>query len=133
MRLFSLILSSLRILTSNVFLSIYLIVCCIYHKPKRFDESSSESDSSDSDASDSDSGRARPGGRLRHIHQTHRSHPHPHHQSGEGSEEGQVMRDSGGSGTVQEFEPNESEPNAYERPPGAGKGKKGKEFDPGER
>lgn len=54
-------------------------VCCIYHKPRAFDESSSESSDSDSDGSSSsapesssdDDGAARPSRGMRHRH-THR-------------------------------------------------------------
>jgi hypothetical protein len=35
----------------------YIIVCCIYHKPRKFDESSSESSSSGSSSSDDDAPR----------------------------------------------------------------------------
>ena len=69
------------------------LVCCIYHKPKRFDESSGE-DSSDSD-SDSNCGRE--------------SHPHIGHHSGDNGTERHC--DSGGI-------PEDSEPNAYEVGPG---------------
>ncbi|KAI3617792.1 hypothetical protein CBS9595_003701 [Malassezia furfur] len=54
-------------------------ICCIYHKPRAFDESSSESSDSDSDGSSSsapesssdDDGAARPSRGMRHRH-THR-------------------------------------------------------------
>jgi protein phosphatase 1 regulatory subunit 11 len=49
-------------------------VCCIYHRPRRFDESSDEEDSSETDSS-SDDDTARPSGQYRrHLH---------HHVDGE--------------------------------------------------
>lgn len=81
-------------------------VCCIYHKPKRFDESSDE-DSSDSD-SDSD----------------HHSHTHSHHRHGHGHEaQGAERSLPEVGGVVHELE-DESGPNAYERDPGSKKGKR---------
>ncbi|KAI0052330.1 hypothetical protein FA95DRAFT_1601991 [Auriscalpium vulgare] len=77
-------------------------ICCIYHKPKRFDESSDE-DSSDSD-SDSD-GRARP---------TQRRHHHHHH-------DGQGQRDSEGTDVHEEIDRDDR--NAYELVPRSSKGK----------
>ncbi|KAI5119650.1 hypothetical protein M0805_009011 [Coniferiporia weirii] len=109
-------------------------ICCIYHKPRRFDESSSESsDSSGSDV-DSDSssgGRARPHGRLAQANRRHRAHPHPHGEGdGEHSDAGgecaHAPRDGNQSGSVQELEGSDPEPNAYEKQPSAGKGRKGK-------
>ncbi|KAH8112743.1 phosphatase inhibitor-domain-containing protein [Phellopilus nigrolimitatus] len=108
-------------------------ICCIYHKPRRFDESSSESSDSDADSDSgagSDSscgGRAQPRGRLSRRNHRHRAH-RPHSQDGEngtsGAGEGQAVREAGESETVQGLE---EEPNAYERQPPPGKGKKGKE------
>ncbi|GAA5906049.1 PPP1R11/YPI1 family protein [Sporobolomyces salmoneus] len=104
-------------------------ICCIYHKPKEFDESSDESDSSgeDSDSSigSADSREARPqpsSRRRRHRH-------HHHHHDGDcnhgASEGGSTTRSNGGgSQTVVELPPTPI-PNAYERQPGTG-GDKGK-------
>jgi len=52
-------------------------ICCIYHRPRRFDESSDEDSSgseSDSDVDDDDHGGARPSGQYRR---------HRHHVDGE--------------------------------------------------
>ena len=49
-------------------------VCCIYHRPRQFDESSDE-DSSDSESGSDDDGTAKPSGRYRR---------HRHHVDGEG-------------------------------------------------
>jgi len=87
-------------------------ICCIYHKPKRFDESSDE-DSSDSD-SESD---------CSHGH----DHSRAHAQRSAGE---RVERSRSGSEireVVHKLE-DESEPNAYEVGPGS---KKGKKKDPG--
>ena len=81
-------------------------VCCIYHKARKFGESSSEESSSDSD-SDSD---------YDHSHQNHR-----HYQSASGG--GGAERERNGEGAqVKELE-SDDEPNAYERPPGWKKNK----------
>ncbi|KAI0058758.1 hypothetical protein BV25DRAFT_1772106, partial [Artomyces pyxidatus] len=77
-------------------------ICCIYHKPKRFDESSDE-DSSDEDSGADD--RARP---------THRHHYHDHHHHRQASSEG---RD------VHTVESDRDDRNAYEVYPRASKGK----------
>jgi len=84
-------------------------ICCIYHKPRRFDESSSESesDSSDSDGRD----RARPTRRCRHHHGAHRHG----HEDGSGSASGIARRDAQGGSTVHEID--DSDVNAYERNP----------------
>lgn len=52
----------------------FFLVCCIYHRPRRFDESSDEEDSSETDSS-SDDGTARPSGQYRR---------HGRHMDGEG-------------------------------------------------
>lgn len=81
-------------------------VCCIYHKARKFGESSSEESSSDSD-SDSDCGRSH--------------HHHRHHQSADG--DGGAERERNGEcAQVEELE-SDGEPNAYERPPGWKKNK----------
>jgi protein phosphatase 1 regulatory subunit 11 len=77
-------------------------ICCIYHKPKQFDESSDESDTD----SDSDCG---------HDHRNGR-HNHSDH-SDDGALRGSP--DNGAIGTVEESD----EPNAYEIMPSK-KGKK---------
>ncbi len=45
-------------------------VCCIYHRPRRFDESSDEEDSSGTDSS-SDDDTARPSGQYRRQRHRH--------------------------------------------------------------
>jgi hypothetical protein len=98
-------------------------VCCIYHKPRRFDESSSEEDSSDSD-SGSDGGAKPTNYRRRWRHHRH-EHDHDH-----GEDCGSTQRDtresngntSSASSTVHESDPT-PEPNAYERGPSTSKGK----------
>ncbi|KAF8176146.1 phosphatase inhibitor-domain-containing protein [Mycena galopus ATCC 62051] len=91
-------------------------ICCIYHKPKNFDESSSEdSDSSDEDSDSSlDDGRARmrPRSGSNHNH-----HSHPHSDGGAGA----AQRNPQTSGVAQLAEV--SEPNAYEMVPSGKKGK----------
>lgn len=81
-------------------------VCCIYHKARKFGESSSEESSSDSD-SDSECDRAH--------------HHHRHHQPANGNGGGERERD-GERAQVEELE-SDDEPNAYERPPGWKKNK----------
>ncbi|QRV89543.1 Type 1 phosphatases regulator YPI1 [Ceratobasidium sp. AG-Ba] len=81
-------------------------ICCIYHKPKRFDESSDES-SDDSDAScGSNDSRTRP----RHNH---------NHSPDQRSQPTNLASGSGSSTTI--FQP---EPNAYEKPSSNPKGKR---------
>lgn len=76
-------------------------VCCIYHKTKKFGESSSEESSSDSDS----------GSECDHTHHRHRHH---HPANGDGGAE---RERSGEGGQVEELE-SDDEPNAYERPSG---------------
>ena len=76
-------------------------VCCIYHKARKFAESSSEDSSSDSD-SDSD--------------RDHTHHRHRHHQSANGN--GGAEKERNGEGAQVEELESDDEPNAYERPPG---------------
>ncbi|KAF8123493.1 phosphatase inhibitor-domain-containing protein [Boletus edulis] len=86
-------------------------ICCIYHKPRPFDESSSESESESESASDAESDksgrygddRARPTRRCRHS-----SHGH-----GCGHN---VVRRDGQGGVVHEPD-SDSDVNAYEREP----------------
>ncbi|KZT67922.1 hypothetical protein DAEQUDRAFT_812456 [Daedalea quercina L-15889] len=87
-------------------------ICCIYHKPKAFDESSSE-ESSDSDSDSGDDGRARPVNRPRNHH----------HHHGDGSPNGQAMRHGNGGGVVHELESESDDVNVYERQPKKPKGK----------
>ncbi|KAJ6544980.1 phosphatase inhibitor-domain-containing protein [Mycena vulgaris] len=92
-------------------------ICCIYHKPKNFDESSDE-DSSDSDSSDSSYDDVRSRARRNHERQ-HRPHPHPHpHPSGSAA----AQRDPQ-SAAVTQLEDTVSQPNAYEIVPSGKKGK----------
>ncbi|KAF9802976.1 hypothetical protein IEO21_09766 [Rhodonia placenta] len=89
-------------------------ICCIYHKPKKFDESSSE-ESSDSDSDSSCS-------------HGHPSHPHRHHHpAASGGADGQAVR-GGDSGTVvEELSDISDDVNMYERMSGGRKShKKGK-------
>ncbi|KAK6996531.1 phosphatase inhibitor-containing protein [Favolaschia claudopus] len=94
-------------------------ICCIYHKPKDFDESSSEDDSSSDEDSDSslDDGRARP---RRGSNHSHHPHPHPHPDGGAGA----AQRDPQITGMAELEEA--AEPNAYEMVPSSGKKGKGK-------
>jgi len=64
---------------AKLMLRTFVPVCCIYHRPRRFDESSDEDSSgteSDSDVDDHGSGGARPSGQYRR-------HRHRHHVDGE--------------------------------------------------
>ncbi|KAF9778894.1 phosphatase inhibitor-domain-containing protein [Thelephora terrestris] len=81
-------------------------ICCIYHKARKFGESSSEESSSDSDSE------------CDHDH-----HRHQHHRSVQGNGGTEKERNPEGA-EVEELE-SDNEPNAYERPPGW-KRKKGK-------
>ncbi|GAA5821015.1 hypothetical protein JCM11251_001921 [Rhodosporidiobolus azoricus] len=110
-------------------------ICCIYHKPKAFDESSDESSgSSGDDAGDSDSSagsldsrssaaaRRRSRRSVRRHHHHHHDGPCEHGEGGEG--ESGAVRKNGGSSTVLEQPKEKPEPNAYERSGGGGgKGK----------
>jgi len=110
------------------------LVCCIYHKPKAFDESSDESssDGGDSDASigSADSRQARSNPRRRNPRH------HRHHEDAEecghgaGPSSSGVTRSSGGGSQVETIAP-PPVPNAYEKQPatgggGSGSGGKGK-------
>ncbi|KAI0955581.1 hypothetical protein AcV7_006208 [Taiwanofungus camphoratus] len=88
-------------------------ICCIYHKPKKFDESSSE-ESSDSDSDSSCS----------HDHRRpHRGRARRPASSANGN--GQAMRSNQAGGVIHELEGSSDEANVYERAPGR-KSKKGK-------
>jgi protein phosphatase 1 regulatory subunit 11 len=91
------------------------IVCCIYRKPRAFDESSSEESSSDDGSGPDDDGAARPAsnGNPRRRGNNHHRHLHEH------GEDGTCQAD--GSANVAQLE-DKAEPNAYERT-GKGKGK----------
>jgi len=80
------------------------LVCCIYHKPRRFDESSEEESSgsdSDSDCQNSSCPRQR---RTRHP-------------EGDGHSDGRATRDAPNKGVIHEVEEAGSSGNAYERAP----------------
>lgn len=79
-------------------------ICCIYHKPRRFDESSEEESSdsdSDSDCQHSDCPRQR---RM-------------HHPEGDGQSDGLAARGVPNVGVIHEVEEAGSSGNAYERTP----------------
>ncbi|KAF5359814.1 hypothetical protein D9756_003638 [Leucocoprinus leucothites] len=80
-------------------------ICCIYHKPRRFDESSSEESSSDESDSDSSCGGE---GHDHHDHHHHHHGRHRHrHNHKHKPRDREVDGECGG----------EPEPNAYERQP----------------
>ena len=88
-----------------------ILVCCIYHKPKKFDESSDESDSDSSDCEG-------------HNH----DHPAPRSDTrsqvpGPGQGPSQVPRNNGGSEVLLQSDPG---PNAYEKSFPKSKSDKGK-------
>ncbi|KAM5539270.1 hypothetical protein V8D89_007143 [Ganoderma adspersum] len=83
-------------------------ICCIYHKPRQYDESSS-SESSDSDSEpDSDAAARR---RCNHDH----DHDHDHHDADSGHNT--ASRNEEGGGVVHELESDEDDANVYERRP----------------
>ncbi|KDR76160.1 hypothetical protein GALMADRAFT_247379, partial [Galerina marginata CBS 339.88] len=87
-------------------------ICCIYHKPRRFDESSDESDSdSDSDVDHS-----------HHNHNHNHGHDHPHSSAGPSSHG--LLPPNPNGGVVHELEPTEDDSNAYEKQPTSNKGKR---------
>lgn len=60
--------------------------CCIFHKPRAFDESDSDESSSESSESDVDNSRARPSRKKKkkhkhscHMHHCDNKHDHDHH------------------------------------------------------
>ena len=86
-------------------------VCCIYHKPRRFDESSSEEESDSESESE-----------CRHHHD-HSSHAP---SSGGGSSSSGAHQTRDGPSLVSISHDDKSEPNAYEKqPPSKGKRKTG--------
>ncbi|KAM0790487.1 hypothetical protein ACM66B_003362 [Microbotryomycetes sp. NB124-2] len=113
-------------------------ICCIYHKPKEFDESSDESCSDgDSDASSAGSADSREGARNprnNSIAKKRKQHKHRHeHAHGPdctaahagGSNSGQLRQNGPGSTMLERPSSPQPQPNAYERnpAPGGGKGK----------
>ncbi|KZP17715.1 hypothetical protein FIBSPDRAFT_864708 [Athelia psychrophila] len=106
---------------SFAFAFAFALVCCIYHKPKRFDESSSE-ESSDSD-SDSDVDSGCEGHNHTHRHRTPLDRAAPARRRPAARDEGAARERGGADGAVHELElQDDSEPNAYEAAPS----KKGK-------
>jgi len=102
-------------------------ICCIYHKPKRFDESSDSDSSSSDDGSDSECDHE-------HHHHRHQCSSRRPDRQGSGDDDGSGGRQDAlaardDSTTVTVHEPTEAEPNAYEKqPPDSkrkGKGKRG--------
>ncbi|KAJ2978110.1 hypothetical protein NUW54_g11333 [Trametes sanguinea] len=83
-------------------------ICCIYHKPRRFDESSSSDDSSDSDSSCD-------GRRPRRCRDHDHDHDHGEHADGAGG--GMATRDAQGSSVVHQVDSDSDDVNAYERMP----------------
>ncbi|KAI0366179.1 hypothetical protein BV20DRAFT_1046376 [Pilatotrama ljubarskyi] len=81
-------------------------ICCIYHRPKRFDESSSDESSDDSDSSCE----SRTPRRCR-------GHDHDHDDHSNGAGHGTATRDSQGGGVVHELDSDSDDANAYERMP----------------
>ncbi|KAF8166173.1 phosphatase inhibitor-domain-containing protein [Pholiota molesta] len=89
-------------------------ICCIYHKPKRYDESSDES--SDSEGEDHPHPHPHPHNHPHPHHQHQHPHQHPHaHPTGAQSEPvlGQEPHPPGEVHGVEQ----EEEANAYERGP----------------
>ncbi len=87
-------------------------VCCIYHKPKEFDESSSSDSSSDSDSdpdSDDDD-------RARRLCNHDHDHDHDHGEHADGSH-GTASRDPPVGGVVHELNSDLDDTNVYERTP----------------
>ncbi|POY75450.1 hypothetical protein BMF94_1522 [Rhodotorula taiwanensis] len=115
-------------------------ICCIYHKPKAFDESSDESDSSSGSGADSDGSRdSRQGGRPSSSSSARRRRHHHHHHAhshGEGEEctgshasgsssAGTTRRNGSSSTMLEPAQPQDApkpELNAYERSGGGGGG-----------
>ncbi|KAG8213498.1 hypothetical protein J3R82DRAFT_12037 [Butyriboletus roseoflavus] len=99
-------------LISPMICAVRTTVCCIYHKPRRFDESSSESESAS--ASDSDDGGGRHHGRDQ-VRSTRRCRHAPH---GHGCKHNAVRREGQGE-TVHELSQSDSDSdvNAYEKAP----------------
>ncbi|KAJ6507701.1 phosphatase inhibitor-domain-containing protein [Mycena vitilis] len=94
-------------------------ICCIYHKPKPFDESSSEESSSDSDSDSSVDARARWSTGRNNLNHNH-NHPHPHPDPDAGGAAA-AQRDPQVSGMTELDDA--AKPNAYEVVPSGKKGK----------
>ncbi|KAF8591174.1 hypothetical protein K439DRAFT_1627251 [Ramaria rubella] len=95
-------------------------ICCIYHKPKEFDESS-EDESSDSDTDSTDDGRARP----RHAPHRHHHNFRPHSNDSSESEGAGELRNVDDSPVIHNVE-HVRESNAYEAQPSISKKEKGR-------
>ena len=98
-------------------------VCCIYHKPKKFDESSDESDSDASSCGSDDSSRPH-----NHSHNHNHNHNHSHNHTHNTSHPNNSAARPPTEGLTTETEPptQPAPPNAYERQPNnsaKGKGK----------
>ncbi|KAJ7232089.1 phosphatase inhibitor-domain-containing protein, partial [Mycena rebaudengoi] len=93
-------------------------ICCIYHKPRNFDESSSDESDSDSD-SDSDWDARNRARRANHNH----DHPHPHPGPSPEGGAASAQRDPQAPAVVSQLDDAASERNAYEIVPSAKKGK----------
>ncbi|KAF8525876.1 phosphatase inhibitor-domain-containing protein [Hysterangium stoloniferum] len=97
-------------------------ICCIYHKPKPFDESSDESSSdseagSGSESAPSDDGRARPRRSHRHHHHhDNATNGRPGAENASGSQ-GSLQDPDRGSTVVHELAHDAEKPNAYESQP----------------
>lgn len=101
--------------------TVCVAVCCIYHKPKKFDESSDESDSDGSSCGSDDSTNP-------HQHQHNHNHNHLHSHSNSHNNASVARPPQGGPTTETEPPSQPAPPNAYERQPnntskGKGKGK----------
>ncbi|OBZ66120.1 Type 1 phosphatases regulator YPI1 [Grifola frondosa] len=96
-------------------------ICCIYHRPKRFDESSS----SDSSGSDSDSGSDSSCDRNRNDDHDRPRRRRPDHPAPAANGQGAATRNGQGGGVVHELEGESDDVNSYERMPRR-KPKKGK-------
>lgn len=104
--------------SSNCFhLRSFISVCCIYHKPRRYDESSSSDDSSSDSDSDSCS---------HHDHEpSGHNHNHRVNPSRRGSSSSNPQQAQRSRGIVHEPDIlNDTQPNAYETQPDLKKGKR---------
>ncbi|RPD72446.1 hypothetical protein L226DRAFT_573187 [Lentinus tigrinus ALCF2SS1-7] len=84
-------------------------ICCIYHRPKQFDESSDSDSSSDSgSSSESGSDNARAHRRCNHDHD---------HDGADHGDHATTSRDPQGGSIVKELDSDSDDRNAYERKP----------------
>ena len=98
-----------------------ITVCCIYHKPKRFDESSDESSSSSDSDSDSDSEC------KHHDHEHNHGRGRPRRRPArEGDDEGSTRQRGDGDGVATIEDLSDSDTNAYEIQPSGKRRKPGK-------